>query len=235
MFFGLNDLKLIDLFVVTFYRDLKTVELYFPMPPVDAHYLKKPSKYFAHLIGHESDGSILAALKAKLWANGLSSYLYQSHKEFSCFAVSVELSDEGVKNIDQVVACIFTYIGMIQRTGPQDWVWQELKDIAEMGFRYKDKSDPADYAVECSNHLQIYAPEHVIAGNTLLFEKDLEQSMEYMKYLVPSNCFIFVMHKGLEGKTALKEKWYGTDHNVRNFTTEELELWQANLEGKGSN
>ena len=112
-------------------RDLKTVDLCFPIPATKMHYLKKPVKYFAHLIGHESDGSILSALKKKLWANGLSSYAYLTNNDFGCFVVTIELSDEGVKHIQEIIACVFTYIGMILRQGPQDWVWEEMRDIAE--------------------------------------------------------------------------------------------------------
>lgn len=93
------------------FRDVKTMELLFPLPAVEHLYRVKPARYFSHLIGHESDGSILAALKAKQWANGLSSYLYQSLHDFAVFAVSLELTDEGVKHTDEIAECIFAYIG----------------------------------------------------------------------------------------------------------------------------
>jgi len=43
------------------------------MPSLEEHYKKKPADYLSHLIGHESDGSILALLKEKGWATELLS------------------------------------------------------------------------------------------------------------------------------------------------------------------
>lgn len=52
-------------------RDSKSVDIYFPTPAVEHLYLTKPTRCLSHLIGHESAGSILSALKGKGWANGL--------------------------------------------------------------------------------------------------------------------------------------------------------------------
>lgn len=67
--------------------------------------------YLGHLLGHESGGSILSALKASHWANGLSAGTYVSNADFACFSITVELTDEGVEHVDEIVACVFAYIG----------------------------------------------------------------------------------------------------------------------------
>ena len=74
-------------------------------------YMVKPDKYYGHLLGHESGGSILSALKKRLWASGLNSGIYLDNNDFACFSVSVELSDEGVHHVDEIVSCVFAYIG----------------------------------------------------------------------------------------------------------------------------
>lgn len=68
--------------------------------------------YLGHLFGHESGGSILSALKQRRWANGLSAGKYLDNRDFASFTVSVDLSEEGVEHVDEVVACIFAYVGM---------------------------------------------------------------------------------------------------------------------------
>ena len=68
-------------------------------------------RYLSHLVGHESAGSILSALKSKQWANGLGCYLYQSLNDFAVFAVSVELTEEGVSHVDEITECVFAYVG----------------------------------------------------------------------------------------------------------------------------
>ncbi len=67
--------------------------------------------YLGHLLGHESGGSILSALKARRWANGLSAGSYLSNNDFAAFTLTIELSDEGVNHIDEIAACVFAYVG----------------------------------------------------------------------------------------------------------------------------
>jgi len=65
----------------------------------------------SHLLGHESGGSILSALKGRSWANALSSYVSPSLNDFAFFGVTIDLSEEGVNHVDEIVTCIFAYIG----------------------------------------------------------------------------------------------------------------------------
>ena len=71
----------------------------------------KPVEYLSHLIGHESEGSILSVLKAKGWANSLSSGVSQSAADFSSFAIDVSLTEEGTKHVDEILQTVFQYIG----------------------------------------------------------------------------------------------------------------------------
>ncbi|KAI9913798.1 hypothetical protein PsorP6_005325 [Peronosclerospora sorghi] len=52
-------------------KDLRIIDLSWPLPSLHGDYLTKPTKILSHLIGHEGAGSILSYLKAQEWANGL--------------------------------------------------------------------------------------------------------------------------------------------------------------------
>ena len=83
--------------------------------------------YLSHLIGHESEGSITALLKEKGWANELSAGLSKSYSDFSAFSVSVELTESGLENVNGVILIVFQYIAMLNATGPQRWVFDEVR------------------------------------------------------------------------------------------------------------
>jgi secreted Zn-dependent insulinase-like peptidase len=102
------------------------------------HYHRRHHHYHHHHLYHiiiifitlslsSSSGSILSVLKLKGWANGLGSFLSQSYADFACFGLSVELTDEGINHIDDVVSCCFSYIGMLLKAGPEEWILQEMK------------------------------------------------------------------------------------------------------------
>lgn len=52
--------------------DSREITLCFPFLDEDDLYDSQPSRYISHLIGHEGPGSIMAYIKSKGWANGLT-------------------------------------------------------------------------------------------------------------------------------------------------------------------
>ena len=43
-------------------KDIKIIDITFPFPEVESLYASKPTRYLTHLLGHESDGSVLAGM-----------------------------------------------------------------------------------------------------------------------------------------------------------------------------
>jgi insulysin len=62
-------------------------------------------------VGHESEGSILAALKREGWANSLGSMLHTSAADFAIFSATIGLTDLGLEHVNEVAAVFFDYIG----------------------------------------------------------------------------------------------------------------------------
>jgi secreted Zn-dependent insulinase-like peptidase len=118
---------------------------------------------------------------------------------------------------------------MLQRQGPQQWVCDENKNTAEMNFRFLNKCEPSEYVTTLANGMHIHAVEHTVAGSHLHFQSDMEDTWKYLAHLTPGNSIITVSHKGFTGKTALKEKWYGTNYNQREYSAEQLLLWEKAL------
>ena len=79
-------------------KELRNLTLTFPMPDCTEYYKTQPGLYFSHLIGHESEGSILSLLKRKNWATDLSSSLRRGGAGFEFFKISVELTELGEGN-----------------------------------------------------------------------------------------------------------------------------------------
>jgi len=195
--------------------------------PLTFRYLSKPSNYISHLFGHESEGSILAALKAKGYANGLSSYMSENFADFSCFSVGIELTELGTRHVDEIIECVFAYSGMLNSEGPKDWIYQELLDTKAMNFRFISKTEPSSYVISMSNNLHIYPPDKTITGDRLIFTPDLAPVASLLKLVTPENSIISFSFREFQGKTEKAEKWYGTEYNERSFTETQLSAWKA--------
>ena len=62
----------------------------------DPLYKINPSRYSAHLIGHEGPGSVLAFLKQKGWVIGLRAGADRVSPGVGIFVISMNLTDEGL-------------------------------------------------------------------------------------------------------------------------------------------
>lgn len=72
-------------------KEIRTLELNFPMREIDSLYLEKPHRYIGHLLGHEGKGSVLALLKKVGYANELAAGESRSCSDWSMFSVSIEV------------------------------------------------------------------------------------------------------------------------------------------------
>ena len=166
-------------------KDMRVVEICWPLPPVQDLYRAKPTRYLSHLLGHEAGGSVLSLLKARGWANELSAGLSRSLSDWSSFNVSVELTPEGLEHPDEVVLCVFQYIALLREKGPQEWIWAESRDIAAANFRFRSQSQPMGYVSSLAGNVHSFAAEHIVSGASLIFDYDASAITDLLAKLVP--------------------------------------------------
>ena len=88
----------------------KQLIISFAMPCIDKYYRHKPESLLAYLLGHEGSGSILTLLKNKQWAMGLSAGSGINGSNFKDFNISIPLTENGEKHIDEIIDIVFSYI-----------------------------------------------------------------------------------------------------------------------------
>lgn len=89
----------------------------------------------SHLLGHEAEGSLLSYLKQRGWANGLGSYATKCFQEMATAGVSIDLTEEGVGHVEEILEHLFAYIGILVKSGPLQWIAEEVKTEADNAFR----------------------------------------------------------------------------------------------------
>lgn len=75
---------------------------------------------------------------------------------------------------------------------------------------------------------QEYAPREVLSGAHLLsdFRPDLTSEL-VLDRIQPQYLRIGVVSQKFEGKTTLKEPWYGSDYNMRKIDPKLVEFWST--------
>lgn len=113
-------------------------------------YKSKSDLYLSHLIGHEGPGSLLSELKRQGYASGItagiSSGNMDSNSMFSMFNVAVSLTPRGLANWHAVCSVFFAYVGMLKTSGPQPWIYEELREMGDIALAHVEEQDEEEFA-----------------------------------------------------------------------------------------
>ncbi|KAH7111606.1 Metalloenzyme, LuxS/M16 peptidase-like protein [Dactylonectria macrodidyma] len=202
--------------------DSRELNLYFPYIDEELMYGSQPSTYISHLIGHEGPGSVMSYIKAKGWANGLS-----AGADPVCpgtpgiFNVQVRLTEEGLKNYPEIVKIFFQYISLLRETPPQEWIFQEQKKMADVDFKFKQKTPASCFTSMISSVMQKPLPrEWLLSGHSRLrtFEPlEIEKAVATIR---PDNFRMTIVSRVYPGDWDQEEKWYGTEYRYEEIPSE---------------
>ena len=196
--------------------DSRLLDIYFPFQDEEDMYESQPSRYISHLIGHEGPGSILAYIKAKGWANGLSAGAMPVCAGAAFFTISIRLTEDGLKEYQEVVKAVFQYISLIKEVPPQQWIFDEVKGMAEVDFRFQEKSPASSFTSRISSVMQKSLPrEWLLSGSSLLRKFDSSAITNALSYLKTDNYRLTIVSQQFPGDWDQKEKWYGTEYRLQ--------------------
>jgi len=198
-------------------RHCHSLTLTWQIPSICQHWRTKPHDFIAHLMGHEASGSILSTLKKRGWAMGCSAGTGEDGlgdaSTHALFTFHVSLSKRGVRCWEEVVKVVFCYIGMLRyhfqegyvdgkgkkTEGLPQWIYDELKSIANVSYRYADEGDVEEIVEEIAENMALWyglPEERVLDGDELLFDDvvDNETVKDLLfNYLTPQNLRVDLM------------------------------------------
>ncbi|MEY8204568.1 MAG: insulinase family protein [Bermanella sp.] len=206
-------------------KQLYNLSFTFPLQQSLNYYEKKPSQYIGHILGHEGEGSLLAWLKQKGWAEGLSAGLHSKMRNNGAFQLNISLSQSGLQHIDEISEQVFAYIQLLQQAGPQEWVFAELKQLAAMEFTFLQGQNPSSLVQGLSMSMHEYSVADILQGPYLWqeFDKTLIQSL--LNKLTPQNVVRTLVAPSVQGQQ--NETWFNAPYNKAQLAAELVEKWQA--------
>jgi insulysin len=141
-----------------------------PCPPVRAAYRADPSALASHLLGHEGEGSALAALQDFGWATALSAGLRVDDRRFALFQIKVTLTPTGEENWRGVVSVVEAHCELLRTMSDAELQrhWAECVAMRRLGFNFLEKAAPYDWAASHAGRLMHFSPRHVLSAGHLL-------------------------------------------------------------------
>jgi secreted Zn-dependent insulinase-like peptidase len=209
-----------------------TLRLIWALPELERDYAYAASHYVANCVGHESAGSILAELKRLGWANQLMAGPFETLSTFVVFGVEIDLTEQGLEHTDDIAVLVYDYIAMMKRHGVDHDLFRELAALNHQAFLFAEKQEPSSYATAIASNMATgRSPKHYLrAGQTAeLFEpKRIEEMLQLLNV---ANVNVYLRSPTFAGQCPLRERWYGTEYQVRHVADGMLSLGGAHADG----
>ncbi len=210
---------------------LRQLEVSFPVADYRSAYRSNPLGYLGNLVGHEGEGSLLARLKEEGLAESLGAGSGLGWRGGALFSVSIGLTEKGLAEKDRVLQLLFAYLEMLRQEGPQQWLYEEQSRLAELQFRYREKSEPINYASALASGMHYYAPEDILRGGSLMTDYDPAMLEELLSRVVPGNALVTLSHQSVEVDRV--SPFYAVPYSAGPVTPELLQRWTAPVPDAG--
>lgn len=199
--------------------------LNFPIPQQFQNYDNQSIGYINYIIGQSAPGGLEHALRENNWIIGM--YVGNeniTHKQ-DILHVSFELTDTGIKKIDQIVEYFYSYIDFLRKHGPSQEVFMDLKSAGEREFNYMEKESAERLVIELPYAIKHYPVKDILHAN--FFSNNTRYSPNKIKELLSKitldNMRMILVDKSVH--TNKTEKYYNVEYAVNNFTKQQINLW----------
>ncbi|XP_062565638.1 nardilysin isoform X2 [Armigeres subalbatus] len=200
------------------------------LPPSIDDYEVKPVDYLSYLLGYEGKYSLTSYLRNRTLALDVqtgASYGFEKNSLFTLFAVSVTMTDKGLENVDEILKAIFSYMRLLNETGPVERLFDELKLIEDTSFRFRKEKEASDNVEELVVNMRYYPSKDIITGSELYYRYDADEIRKVIDNLNQPNFNIMISSsKPYNGIVYdKKEKWFGTEYTEKDMPQEWKDLW----------
>lgn len=207
----------------------RLLNLDFTYPDEEQLISSHPSRYLSHLIGHEGTGSILAYLKQLGFAESLSAEASSQCPGTVLYCVDFRLTERGMEHYREVLKILFQYIAMLKDNPPLDRILVEMRHLAEVGFKFRQKNPPSQTVSDLAQLMQnVYIPRKHLLSSSLIHTFDQKNIERGLSYLRPDNFRFFYIDQQFTGGWDAKEEWYNTEYKLEKIPEDLMQdLWAA--------
>lgn len=171
--------------------EVRSVSYVFPVDKYTA-WMKKPLGFIGHLLGHEAEGSLAWLLKSKGLIESLSAGQGYGWRTGDTFMVNIKLLPKGIEQLPIIDQLLFDYIDKIQREGIEQWRFDEIKNLGEVDFLFKERGDTVSEVSHLATKLHQIPVEQLFTVDYRFSEFDKDLIKHYVDALNRENVFRIV-------------------------------------------
>lgn len=202
----------------------KLLYLQFPIANNLAAFKDKSDEYIGYLISNRSEGTLFDSLQKQGLIDSIAaSASPDRYGNSGQFAITVQLTEQGLVQQDQVIAAIFSYLKLLQTQGITNAYYQELQKVLMLDFKYPDMVRDMSYVEWLSDQLLHYPLENVINADNLADNFNPPAIAQRLSELTPDNARIWLIAPDVQ--TNKKAYFVDAPYRIESITGEQKQLW----------
>lgn len=208
--------------------EIYSLDYTFPIAKEDQSEYVKSAAFLSHLLGHESEGSLLDYLRNKGWAEGLSAGGFEmagSH----FINISISMTPEGNAYTENIHRAVFFYIHLIAEQGLEQWRYDELQSMARMNFDFQEPSTALGLSESMARAMHYVPVKDVLSSSSLYSGWRKNQVQEMINSLTVDN--VRVTHIAPNVAVNRQPKWFDVDYSLSRFDSRGIYAVPATLDG----
>ncbi|MGN0922486.1 MAG: insulinase family protein [Cellvibrio sp.] len=206
-------------------RDIKTLQIVFPVANNAHQWREKPNTYIENLLSSEEPGTLGKVLRDQGLAQTVSVWSDpERYGSDGVFAINIVMTEKGMTARDEIIAATFAYIDLVKKSGVQEAYYNELKAIAEQQFAEQPKTPSLALARELAAKMLDLPSRHVLDASVVFAPFNAEVINSVLAQMTPERARIFHIDNTEEAQTPIP--FYEGAYRVRKFTDDELVKWR---------
>ncbi|NMR26845.1 peptidase M16 [Pseudoalteromonas sp. NEC-BIFX-2020_015] len=205
-------------------EDVKQLQLDFTITDNSDEFAVKPNRFVAYLLSNEMQGSPAQILRDKGWVSQLSASSSPTHYgNYGMLSVDIQLTDEGMKNRETIVATIMQYIDLIKREGVDSKYFNEIRTSLNNEFKFLEKGDEFGYVSNLAGSMQDYPLNHAINAPYHYAQFDADAINEVLAQLNAQTLRIW--YTSQQEETDSKLHFYDGKYRIADIGESEIASW----------
>ena len=194
-------------------KDVRSLEIDFPTIRLKNHQSSKPASIVGSVLGYEGKGSLLSKLKEEGLVLSLSAGGGSSHPDINSFGINISLTEKGLKEYEQILELVFSYIRMIREHGFEEHTFKETQAMAQINFDWKNPDEGMGFVSSKASLMQDYQLKDVETLPFLFKKYDPSAYKAVLDTLIPENAMVVLSHNLAE--TDSKAPYYDAEYSLK--------------------
>ncbi len=202
--------------------DTRRLIVTFALPGMNPEDMETLS-FISHLLGDESQGSILSLLRDKNWVVALSAGGGIEGPNFKDFNINLQLTESGELHTVDIIHCILRYLDMIRTAQDLDWRIKEKHKLSQLFKSQLQLGADPEVASQFACGMFKFSADTLVQLHDNQIAINADQVRQILAHFTVQN--LRLKRIALSVPATRQAKWYETPYHIEPINPQWLKQW----------